>query len=122
MEHDNVKGISVDGSHSAFVMEPWDGDSVVKLYDSEAKEKASFQCAAGITFTSDSKFLLFTIKPPADHIRELKLKKTKKEDMPFNKLGIHDINSGRVLNILLRSAGWVNLPGSSTTTESLTGP
>ena len=89
------RAISGDGSHSAFVMEPWEGDPVVKLYNSEAEEKAVFQCAAGITFTSDSRFLLFTIKPPVDHIRELKLKKTKKEDMPLNMLGIYDINSGR---------------------------
>ena len=88
------RAISDDGSRIAFVTEPWDGDPVVKLYDSEAKEKASFQCAAGVIFTSDSRFLIFTIKPPVDRIRELKLRKTKKEEMPLNMLGIYDINKG----------------------------
>ncbi len=57
------RAISDDGSLVGFVIEPWDGDPAVRLYDSDAAEKASFTCATGVTVTADSRFVIFTIKP-----------------------------------------------------------
>jgi len=86
------KVISDDGSLTAFKTEPWEGDGVVNLYDKNAVLKASFMYATGINLTSDSRYLIFTIKPPVDMVKELKLKKTKKEDMPLDMLGIYDVS------------------------------
>src|SRR5665648_426644 len=86
--------VSDDGSLIAFRTEPWDGDPVVTLFDNNAVQKASFNCATGVTLTTDSRFLLFTIKPVEDTVRVLKLKKTKKEDMPMDMLGIYDVVKG----------------------------
>ena len=83
--------ISDNGSICGFVFEPWDGDPVVKLYDSNGSEKASFPYSSGIRLTSDSRFMIFTITTPKADITKLKLKKTKKEDMPLNSLGIYDM-------------------------------
>jgi len=86
--------ISDDGSLVAFKTEPSQGDPVVTLYDGNARLKATFNYATGVTVASDSRFLFFTIKPPADEVRALKLKKTKKEDMPLDKLGIYNVATG----------------------------
>jgi len=78
--------ISDDGSLIAFKAEPSLGDPVVTLYDGNGGLKSAFNCATGVSISSDSRFLFFTIKPPVDEVRALKLKKTKKEDMPLDKL------------------------------------
>ncbi len=86
--------ISEDGSLIAFKTEPSQGDPVITLYDGNGDLKATFNCATGATISSDSRFLFFTIKPPGAEIRELKLKKTKKDDMPLDKLGIYNVAAG----------------------------
>lgn len=83
--------ISDNGSLCGFVFEPWYGDPVVKLYDSNGSEKAVFPNSSGVKLTSDSRFMIFTIATPKSTLTELKLKKTKKEDMPVNGLGIFDV-------------------------------
>ena len=86
------KVISDDGNLTAFTTEPWKGDPAVTLYDGNAGLKASFSCATGINITADSRFMIFTIKTPEDKVKELKLKKTKKDDMPADMLGIYNIS------------------------------
>lgn len=87
--------ISPDGNFVAYKSEPWKGDPIVKLYDKKGQEKAVWYCATGLQFTQDSKNLLFTIKPGYDHVRDLKLKKTKREDMPGDTLAIWSV-TGKV--------------------------
>ncbi|MBW6501258.1 MAG: prolyl oligopeptidase family serine peptidase [Bacteroidales bacterium] len=86
--------ISDNGSLAGFVYEPWVGDPVIKLFDSKGAEKVSFDCASGVAVTAGSRFMIFTIRPPSETVKELKLKKTRQEDMPLNSLGIHDISKG----------------------------
>jgi len=85
--------ISDNGSVCGFVFEPWDGDPVIKLYDNAGTEKTTFPYSSGIKLTCDSRFMIFTITTPKTEITKLKLKKTKKEDMPVNSLGIYDMES-----------------------------
>ena len=87
--------ISDDGSLIAFKTEPAQGDAVVTLYDGEARLKETFNCAAGIKISPDSRFLFFTIKTPYEEEKALKLKKTKKEEMPLDKLGIYNVTTGK---------------------------
>lgn len=86
--------ISDDGSLVAFRAEPWMGDPVVTLYDGNASLKATFNCASGINITSDSRFMIVTIRPPEEKIKELKLMKTKKEDMPPDMLAVYNVDKG----------------------------
>jgi dipeptidyl aminopeptidase/acylaminoacyl peptidase len=86
--------ISDNGSLIAFKTEPSQGDPVTTLYDGYGDLKATFNCATGAIISSDSRFFFFTIKPPEEEVRQLKLKKTKKEDMPLDKLGIHNVATG----------------------------
>lgn len=109
------QAITDDGSLMAFKTEPWDGDPVVTLYDSSASVRAVFKCGTGIKLTADSRFLVLTLKAPEDTVRALKLKKTKKEDMPADMLVIFEISGGKTDTVKrLRSykvpskwGGWV---------------
>lgn len=86
--------ISDDGTLIAFKTEPSQGDPSVTLYDGKGELRATFGCATGAAISSDSRYLFFTIKPPEDEVRILKLKKTKKDDMPADKLGMYNIGTG----------------------------
>jgi dipeptidyl aminopeptidase/acylaminoacyl peptidase len=107
--------ISDDGSLIAFKAEPSLGDPVVTLFDGAGELKSTFNCATGVSISSDSRFLFFTIKPPADEVRALKLKKTKKEDMPLDKLGIYNVATGltdtisrlKSFKVPAKWAGWI---------------
>lgn len=109
------KVVSDDGSLTAFKAEPWTGDAVVTLYDKNAVPKVTFNCATGINLTADSRFLIFGIKPPLATVTELKLKKTKKEDLPLDKLGIYDVAKGvtdtvprlKSFKVPAKWAGWI---------------
>lgn len=109
------KVISDDGILTAFTTEPWTGDPAVTLYDNNAVIKDSFKCATGINITADSRFLIFTIKTPQEKVKELKLKKTKKDDMPTDMLGIYEISEGvtdtiarlKSYKIPSKWAGWI---------------
>lgn len=90
------RAISDNGSLAGFVYEPWVGDPSIKLFDSGGSEKASLPRASGLTITSDSRFMIFTIRPPSETVKELKLKKTRQEEMPINALGIYDVPKGTV--------------------------
>jgi len=104
LTHDNIKSwkritervISDDGEWIAYKTEPWRGDSKIYLYTKEGQKKFQSECGTDIKITDDSRFLIFTIEPGYEIVRELKLKKTKKEDMPGNILGIYSINTGKI--------------------------
>ena len=83
--------ISDDGKWVACKMEPWRGDAVVYLYDREGKEIASFQSAEKVSFSASCAYLLATIKPELEEVEKLKLKKTKKEEMPADRLLIYQL-------------------------------
>ena len=53
------KIISDDGTSIAVKYEPWKGTSVVKLFDSKARELLSVDSASSINFSSDSRFLVY---------------------------------------------------------------
>ncbi len=107
--------ISEDGSLIAFKTEPSQGDPVITLFNGNGDLQATFNCATGATISSDSRFLFFTIKPPEAEIRELKLKKTKKDDMPPDKLGIYNVADGvtdtverlKSYRVPSRWSGWI---------------
>ncbi|MDX8340720.1 prolyl oligopeptidase family serine peptidase [Draconibacterium sp. IB214405] len=87
--------LSNNGKYIAWKEEPWKGDATLKISTPEAKEIASFNYGTKAQFSNDSRYLIFTEVPPADTIRALKLKKTKKEDLPQNKLVVFDIEENK---------------------------
>lgn len=83
--------ISRNGEFVVYQLEPWKGDATIKITTPKANELASFPSTSNALITYDSKFAVYTIKTPEDSLRQLKLKKTKKEDLPKDKLGIYNV-------------------------------
>ncbi|MDR0395553.1 MAG: prolyl oligopeptidase family serine peptidase [Tannerella sp.] len=81
--------VADDGKWVACKMEPWRGDAVIYVYNAKGKEIATFQSADKAEFTASSDYLLVTEKPPLDTLEYHKLKKTKAEKMPMNRLVVY---------------------------------
>lgn len=107
--------ISNNGKFIVYKQEPWKGDPVLKISTPKAAEIASFNCGTEAQITSDSKFVVFTLKPAEETIRRLKLKKTKKEDLPISKLAIFNLESYKTdtieklvsVKVPEKWAGWI---------------
>ena len=107
--------ISNDGKTIVYKLEPWKGDPTLKITTPKAKEIVSVNCGTNAQITSDSKFVIFTLKPAEETIRQLKLKKTKKEDLPINKLAIFNLKDYKTdtidelisVKVPEKWAGWI---------------
>ncbi len=93
------KMISNNGKFVIYKNEPWKGDPVLKITSSEGIEQASIVGGTNVLITKASDFAIFTIEPEVDVVRKLKLKKTKKDDLPNNSLGIFNLNTNELEKI-----------------------
>ncbi|MBN1388483.1 MAG: S9 family peptidase [Bacteroidales bacterium] len=94
------KVISPDGEWIAYKTEPWRGNSKIFIYNKDGNKKYESACGTDIKITDDSEFMIFTIKPAYEEVRELKLKKAKEEDMPGDILVIYNIGSGAIDSLI----------------------
>ena len=83
--------ISNNGSWVSYEVNPQEGDGNLFLYNIEDKSKVVFSRGASADFSPKSSYLAFIIVPQFDTVRQLKLKKTKKDEMPKDSLGIYII-------------------------------
>lgn len=86
--------LSDDGNLIAVKHEPWKGDATVLLYHKSGKELARFSSAGDFAFSPSSRFFVVEEKTPLGEWEKLKLKKTKHDQMPLNKLVLYT-NAGR---------------------------
>ena len=91
--------ISNNGQTIVYKTEPWKGDPILKITNPKAKELLSVIGAEDAEISENSAFVVFTIKPLEAEIHTLKLKKTKKEDMPLSKLAIFSFPLFQLKNI-----------------------
>ena len=89
------QAISDDGRWVACRMEPWEGDATVLLYAAQGGEVARFYPAKDFRFSASSRFLLVKEVPTVGTVDSLKLKKTKKDQMPMDRLVIHTVRGQR---------------------------
>lgn len=107
--------ISNDGKFIVYKQEPWKGDPTLKITTPKGDEMESIICGTDARITFDSKFVVFTLKPAEDTIRQLKLKKTKKEDLPINRLAIFNLETQKTdtieklisVKVPEKWAGWI---------------
>lgn len=83
--------LSNDGQTIVYKTEPWKGDPELKITNPSAEEFLAVTGGNSAKITANSDFVLFTIDPLEADIHALKLKKTKKEDMPLPELGIYSV-------------------------------
>lgn len=92
--------ISNDGNTIVYKVEPWKGDLYINILNKSGDELKKINCGTNPQITNDSKFVIVTINASEDEIRQLKLKKTKEEDMPNKKLGIYNLQNLKLDTIL----------------------
>lgn len=85
--------IANDGQTIVYKTEPWKGDPILKIITPKGKELLSVVGGESAKISPNSAFVVFTINPLEAELHTLKLKKTKKEDMPLSKLAIFDIRN-----------------------------
>jgi len=91
--------ISPDGKYVAYKTEPWKGDTELFIYNSKGEMIGSFLCGSGASFTFDSGFLVFDIAPGSEKVRELRIQKTKKDEMPLKSSAIYNLKSRKFSTI-----------------------
>ncbi len=107
--------ISNNGKIIVYKQEPWKGDVTLKITTDKGEEMASIKCGTDAQITADSKYVVFKLIPAEDTIRQLKLQKTKKEDMPPDQLAIYNISNKTLervdklksVKVPERWAGWI---------------
>lgn len=124
-ERISFKSISNNGKWVVCKMEPWRGDATIRLYNANGEKTASFQPAERAEFTSSSLYLLVTKTPGLKEEEDLKLKKTKEDQMPMNSLIIHSLSGKSEIIDSLRSyklsesADWMAYQRGSKTDSTL---
>jgi dipeptidyl aminopeptidase/acylaminoacyl peptidase len=87
------KAITPDGHYAAFTINPQDGDGKVVLYNLDTNQQDSVKRADNISLSWDSKYAVFKIKPQQKLVKDLRRQKKKKEDMPWDSLGIFSLTT-----------------------------
>ncbi len=91
--------ISADGRWVVYELNPGKGDGRLLVHDANTGKDGSFERGKNARISSDSRFVVFSIKPPEDTIRALRLRKVKREDLPKDTLAILDLNAGNLTKI-----------------------
>ncbi|MDR2389091.1 MAG: prolyl oligopeptidase family serine peptidase [Tannerellaceae bacterium] len=93
-ERISAKTISEDGQWITARMEPQRGDATVYVYNRQGEEMATFKPAKKAEFTpGGSPYLLVTQTLTLEESERLKLKKTKEDRMPMDRLLIYDLRN-----------------------------
>jgi dipeptidyl aminopeptidase/acylaminoacyl peptidase len=80
--------ISQDGKWITYEINPQKGDGWLHVYNTESGTKDSIPRGYKAAFSPNSDFFVFKIKAPEKIVRDLKLKKKKKDQLPKDSLGI----------------------------------
>jgi dipeptidyl aminopeptidase/acylaminoacyl peptidase len=91
--------IASDGNHILYTLVKGEKDSYLKIKSSNGNLVFEHERSERGRFTDDGQFVLFSVKPWKDYIKELKRKKTKKSKMPKDTLAVFNINSKAVVKI-----------------------
>jgi dipeptidyl aminopeptidase/acylaminoacyl peptidase len=85
--------ISSDGKWIIYEINPQKGDGWLHIYNTENGSKDSIARGYDAIFSPNSDFIAFKIKPQEKIVRELKIKKKKKDQFPKDSLGVYMSNS-----------------------------
>ncbi len=91
--YDNWKAVEGDriannGNYVLYSVNPQEGDGELIIRNYVTNASTRFARATKAAFTNDSRFAVFQIKPEHAKVRQLKLKKTKADDLPKDSLAI----------------------------------
>jgi len=91
--------LTYDGKWVGYMIRPQEGDNQLDLYSVSNDHKISFPRGERLSFTSDSKFAVFQIKPFYKDIKAVKDKKLKKDKLAKDSLGFVNLSTEKVEKI-----------------------
>lgn len=104
LEHsdlDNLKALrnvtlSRDGSWVAFTVNPYQGDSELRLRETKSGREIVVPRGYRPQFSADSKWLVASVKPLFSQTRQAKIDKKKGDDLPQDSLAVISLITGKV--------------------------
>jgi len=84
----NNQTITDDGKWVSYEVNPYNGDSELVIMNPDRLTKKVFKRGSKALFSPTSKYIAFKVVPQVDSIRQLKLKKVKKDKFPKDSLKI----------------------------------
>lgn len=104
--------LSDDGAWAYYTIDPQRGDGVLEFYNIPSGAKTRFERGSGPAYFNSGTWARFTIVPRLEAVRQAKIKKVKKEDMPKDTAAI----------VRLSDMSLTRLPGAKGLTASAKGP
>ena len=95
----NEKAISNDGEWILYSMSPEYGDALLTIKSTDSNQLITVPRGVSARFSKDSRHVVARITPPVDSVRQAKLDKVKKDDMPGDSLAIIDLDTGEIMHI-----------------------
>ncbi len=89
----NNTRISNDGNWVTYELKGEEGDGLLKIFDPKTDVATTIPRGERARISADNRFVVFRIKPSKDTLRMMKLKKTSKDDLPKDSLGIYDVQT-----------------------------
>ncbi len=93
------QALSPDGTWAVYTVNPQEGDGKVIFQNLKTNQIDSVQRASQVEISYDNQFVVFKIAPPLKEVKELRRKKTKKEDLPKDILGIYTLQTKQLAKI-----------------------
>ncbi len=88
--------ISNNGKWVAYSVDVQEGDNELVIQTSDAKYKKSAPRGYNASFSQDSRFVVFAIKPPFSASRDAEIKKKKGDEKPTDSLGIIEFGKEQI--------------------------
>lgn len=88
--------ISNDGAWVAWSEKAEEGDATLRVWNEQTGSTLTFERGEGARFSEDSEYLVFTIKPHADSLIDMRRRKVKKDELPKDSIGILTLRSGNL--------------------------
>lgn len=83
--------ISNNGDWVKYHLQSEKGDKTLKIYNTRKETTYTFNRVGESAIDGDSRYVLFSMVPGYEHVRDLKRKKVDKKDMPKDTLCIYDL-------------------------------
>lgn len=93
------QALSNDGTWAVYTVNPQDGDGKVVIHNLKTNLIDSVHRASQVEISYDNQFVIFKIAPPLKEVKDLRRKKTKKEDLPKDILGIYALQTKQLVKV-----------------------
>jgi dipeptidyl aminopeptidase/acylaminoacyl peptidase len=91
--------VSGDGGWVLYQLAPRVGDAELVAARADARGEHRVERGGSARFSPDSRFVVFTVAPAHDSVRALRLRETRRADMPPDTLGILNLATGQLTRI-----------------------